>query len=49
MATANGHRDVVEWLLEQGATREIKGLNGTTPGMLSREIGFEELMRILGV
>ena len=23
VATANGHRDVVEWLLEQGASREI--------------------------
>ena len=49
MATANGNRDVVEWLLEQGPSREIRDLSGKTPGMLVREMGFEELMRILGV
>ena len=48
VGTANGHRDVVEWLLEQGANREINDLNGKTPGMLAREMGDEELMRVLG-
>ena len=46
--TANGHHDVVEWLLEQGANREIKHLSGKTPAMLAREMGDEELMRVLG-
>ena len=48
VATANGHRDVMEWLLEHGADREIGDLIGRTPGMLAREMGDEELMRILG-
>ena len=48
VATANGHRDVVEWLLERGADGEIGDLNGKTPGMLAREMGDEELMRLLG-
>ena len=49
VATANGQRNVGEWLLEQGADREIGDLNGKTPGMLAREMGDEELMRVLGV
>ena len=49
MATANGHGDVVDWLLEQGTDMEIGDLNRKTPGMLAREMGDEELMRLLRV
>ena len=49
VATANGHHDIVEWLLAQGASREIEDLNRKTPGMLAKEMGNEELMRLLGV
>lgn len=48
VATANGQHDVVESLLEQGANKDIGDLNGKTPGLLAREMGDEELMRVLG-
>lgn len=43
-ATENGHRDVVVYLLEQGADAEIGDVNGKTPWMLAAEKGDKEVL-----
>ena len=47
VATEHGQRDVVVWLLEQGADAEIGDLSGKTPRELAREMGNEELVNVL--
>ena len=47
VATRHGHRDVVVWLLEQGADAEIGDLNGKTPFMVAAGKKDEDLLQIL--
>lgn len=47
VATWNGHRAVVMWLLEQGADTEIGDLNGKTPFMVATEKEDHDLQQML--
>ena len=47
VAKWNGHRDVVVWLLEQGADAEIGNLKGKTPFMAATDKEDENLLQIL--
>ena len=47
LSVLSGRTDVVNFLLQNGADPSIRGINDRTPLELAREMGYQDIVRVL--